>query len=128
MRLRHALPAAAATLLLAAGAATLGVAPASAATVHPNCIVDGDGDCVQTHSGTAKAPAGLNIRNAPNTGAGIVGSMPYNSSGTVYCYSTGSNVNGDSYWDYIDYNGTSGYVSDYWLYTGGNINNQVDPC
>jgi hypothetical protein len=54
--------------------------------------------------------------------------MPYLTWSTVYCYKVGSNIDGDTYWDYVDYNGTEGYVSDYFLFTNGNINLQVSAC
>ncbi|HEY3732408.1 MAG TPA: hypothetical protein VGL63_00690 [Streptosporangiaceae bacterium] len=121
---------------------TLSAATASATTAHsaashaaaashhvrPYCVVDGDGDCLQTVRGTAEATAGLNIRSGPGTGYSLVGVMPYQSTGTVYCYSSGTVVNGDPYWDWTATSHGNGYVSDYWLYTGGNINQQVDPC
>jgi hypothetical protein len=104
-----------------------------ATQARPFCIVDPDGDCLQTIGGTAKAPAGLSIRSGPGTNYGAVGQMPYNSTGTVYCYATNADpnhgiINGDPYWDQIVSSHGTGYVSDYWLYTGGNINQQVDPC
>ena len=127
--------------IAAAAVGALGVSPALAyhqppepvsatasSTVSPMCIPDNDGDCVQTVGGTAEAPAGLNIRSGPGTGYSIVGSMPYHSTTTVFCFRTGTSVNGNSFWDSIAFNGVTGYVSDYWLFTGGNIDGQVDPC
>jgi hypothetical protein len=71
---------------------------------------------------------GLNIRSGPGqTGTQILGSLPYQQWGTVYCYYTGTYVYGDPYWDYGFYNGIWGYVADYYLNTGGDITTQVDP-
>lgn len=96
------------------------------------CLIDNDGDCTVTVTGTAEGIGGVNIRSGPGTGYSIVGSMANQSTGTVDCYKTGTNINGDSYWDDITTiqggHFYSGFVSDYYLYTGGNINQQVDPC
>jgi hypothetical protein len=134
------------TGVLAVGLAAAGVAgSASAGTHHPsghaapprpavakpnrvNCIPDNDGDCLQTVKGTVEATAGLHIRSGPGTGYSIVGTMPYLSTGTVVCWASGTNVNGNSYWDDLGSAYGSGYVADYYLYTGGNITGQVDPC
>ena len=92
------------------------------------CIPDNDGDCLHTVHGTAWPIGGVNIRTGPGTGYNIVNTMPQNSGGTVYCYATGTNINGDPYWDQITSSYGSGYVADYYFYTAGNINQQVDPC
>jgi hypothetical protein len=119
----------------AAGSASAGThhAPGQAPTVHaagkrPPCIVDNDGDCLQTVKGTVEATAGLRIRSGPGTGYSIVGTMPYLSTGTVYCWASGTNVNGDPYWDWTASSYGDGYVADYYLFTGGNPTGQVDPC
>ena len=128
-----------ATTASAAPASRAGVAAPShaltgATQARPFCVIDPDGDCVQTVGGTAKAPAGLTIRNGKGTNSSSTGHvMPYNATGTVYCYATDTNaqygvINGDPYWDEIVSSYGTGYVSDYWLYTGGNIYQQVDPC
>jgi hypothetical protein len=119
----------------AAGTASAGThhARGQAAAVHttakrPPCIVDNDGDCLQTVKGTVEATAGLHIRSGPGTGYSIVGTMPYNSTGTAYCWALGTDVNGNSNWDYVGSSYGSGYVADYYLFTNGNIEAQVDPC
>lgn len=79
-------------------------------------------------TGVAKDPSGLNIYASPGTGP-VQGSIPNNAFvPQVNCYTTGPSVGGDSYWDYVDYGSASGYVSDYWLYTGTNITTQVTHC
>lgn len=78
--------------------------------------------------GTAKSSTGLYVRQGGGTGFASVASMPYNAQGSVSCYIVGQSVDGDAYWDYIDYDGSAGYVADYWLYTGGNVNEQVTRC
>lgn len=119
---------AAASTGTAAHAASARPSTVPAAVVRPNCVPAPDGSgCQRVVTGTSEA-SGLNIRSGPFTGFTSVGSMPYKSTATVYCYLPGSDVNGDSYWDYIDYAGSSGYVSDYWLYTGGAITGQVSQC
>ena len=130
----------AATLILGSTATT-----ASAATAHlghlpaahisttrhherPLCITDGDGDCYTQVKGTAWPTNGTNIRSGPGTGYSIVGTMPHNGTAWTGCYRTGTNINGDPYWDYVASNWGSGYVSDYYFDTGGNITQQIDPC
>jgi hypothetical protein len=130
--------------LLAAGLAAAGAAGSASAGTHHgagpapavhataphrvNCIIDDDNDCLQTVKGTVEATAGLHIRSGPGTGYSIVGTMPYQSTGTVVCWATGTNVNGNSNWDYLGSAYGSGYVADYYLFTNGNIEGQVDPC
>lgn len=137
-----------ATALIAAASFTGGTAAlASAATPHaarhlpashltsaprqhdrPYCPIDDDGDCLQTVRGTALGTTGTNIRSGPGTGYSLVGNMPYHSTGTVYCYTTGTVINNNPYWDYTESSYGNGYVSDDLLYTGRNIYQQVDPC
>jgi hypothetical protein len=129
--------------VLAVGLAAAGTAgTASAGTHHahgrvpavhttakrPPCIVDDDGDCLQTVKGTAEATAGLHIRSGPGTGYSIVGTMPNQSTGTVYCWALGTDINGNSNWDYLGSAYGNGYVADAYLFTNGNIESQVDPC
>jgi hypothetical protein len=117
----------AANAAAAAPPASTSVAATHAARHHPPCPTI-KRVCNRTVAGQSYGNPSLNIRNGPGTGYAWVGSMPYLTWGTVYCYGVGTNVNGNDYWDYIDYNGTWGYVSDYFLYTGGNINSQVSAC
>lgn len=130
--------------LLAVGLAAIGAAGSASAGTHhgagpapavhataphrPPCIIDDDNDCLQTVKGTVEATAGLHIRSGPGTGYSIVGTMPYQSTGTVVCWATGTNVNGNTNWDELGSAYGSGYVADYYLFTGGNIQSQVDPC
>lgn len=107
-RLRIAL----ALLAVAGGLVTFAAVPASAGTVQ----------------GWARPGAGhtLAVRDGPGAGFDEVSTLSNNQEVTVYCYAVGSSVNGDVYWDATDNNT---FVSDYWLYTGGNINMQgVEPC
>lgn len=97
----------------------------------PRCYFEGNPpECIypRTVEGTAWPSNGLNIRSGPYTGDSVVGTMPHNGTGTVFCYTTGTDINGDSYWDHINSSWGTGYVADYYLYTGGNINQQVDHC
>lgn len=100
-----------ALLIIAGGLVTLSVRPAWASTVQ----------------GWARPGAGqtLAVRDGPGTGFDEVSTLSNNQEVTVYCYAAGSSVNGDSYWDATSNNT---FVSDYWLYTGGNITSQVPPC
>ena len=112
----------------AAEAAQPAATAAPAAHVRPQCVPDpNSGNCTTTLTGTSKGSP-LNIREGSGTGFPSTGSMPYDSTGTVFCYLLGSDVSGDAYWDYVDYGGTWGFVSDYWLYTAGDITSQVPGC
>ena len=84
---------------------------------------DDDGDCVRIVTGTVTATAGLNVRAAPY--GTILDTLPYRYSDLVSCYVQASD---GSYWDWINDSriGRSGWVYDPYLYTGGNINVQVD--
>jgi hypothetical protein len=71
--------------------------------------------------GYGRAPNGLTFS--------AEGTLAYNQEITVDCWSNGSNVNGDTYWDsYHTSSGAIRWVSDYWLYTGGTITGQVPSC
>jgi uncharacterized protein YraI len=102
---------------------------AAALAVGAAMLVTAGTASANTHWGQAKAPNGLTIRSGPGAGFNAEGTLAYNASITVDCYSYGSDVNGDYWWD--SYHTSSGgpyYVSDYWLYTGGDITGQVDSC
>lgn len=122
------LASASAAPITAAGPARQAVhTPGSAARIR--CYPDPDDTgCLPTVAGDGEAPAGLNIRSGPGTGYGSKGTLPYEAGGTVICWATGTPVNGNSNWDDIVSPYGSGYVSDYWLYTGGNIQGQVEEC
>jgi hypothetical protein len=108
-----------------AHAATLNHQPSA---IRPQCILDGDGDCVASVAGQSLASPALNVRSGPGTGYGTIGSLPYLQWGRAFCYSSGTVIGGDPYWDYGYYNGTWGYVADWLLYTAGDITVQLDPC
>jgi hypothetical protein len=106
------------TALVASTFLTVGLSSAAYA-----CLVDDDGDCYRSVTGTVTATAGLNLRAAP--WGTILDTVPYNYSNTVDCYAQASD---GSYWDWL-YDtriGRSGWVYDPYLYTGGNIYQQVD--
>jgi hypothetical protein len=66
----------------------------------------------------------LNFRSGPYSSATLIGCIPYNTIIDISCTSSGSSVTGpygtESTWDYTSWNGTSGFVSDAWVYTGTN--------
>src|SRR5690606_23571760 len=72
---------------------------------------------------TAGAP--LNVRSAPSTSAGVVGSVADGASVKITCQRHGSTVSGTygttSLWDYIG----TGYISDAYVHTGSD--GQVAP-
>jgi len=108
---------AASTVMLAAGSVTVaGMGTASA------CIADADGDCYLHVTGTVTS-ANLNVRAAP--WGTVTDNLPNGYSNSVDCYVQASD---GSYWDWIYDSriGQSGWVYDPYLYTGGNIYQQVD--
>jgi hypothetical protein len=88
------------------------------------CIVDADGDCYRSVQGTVDPSNGLNVRTQP--WGSILDTLPYNYTNTVSCYVL--NTSDNSYWDWIYDSriGRFGWVYDPYLYTGGNIYDQVD--
>ena len=80
--------------------------------------------------GTITASPALNLRTGPGTSYHINGLAYYGDSVEVHCYTTGTVVNGDPYWDLVtDPNtGVEGYGADTFVYTGGNVNTQVRHC
>jgi hypothetical protein len=108
--------------LVAAALGVISFAPAAQA-----CVVDADGDCYLHVTGTVWPSNGLNIHSGSPTGA-VFDVLPYNYSNNTDCYTTGPVIHGNPYWDSIwdSRAGRTGWVSDYYLYTGGNIYNQVD--
>ncbi len=115
--IRKVLIRAALSLFLAAGSVTFVQAGAAHA-----CIADADGDCYRSVTGTVTS-ANLNVRAAP-WGA-ILDNVPNGYSNVVDCYVQASD---GSYWDWL-YDtriNRSGWVYDPYLYTGGNIYQQVD--
>ena len=108
---------AASTVMLAAGSVTVaGMGTASA------CIADADGDCYLHVTGTVET-ANLNVRAAP--WGTVIDNLPNGYSNTVDCYVQASD---GGYWDWLYDSriGRSGWVYDPYLYTGGNIYQQVD--
>jgi hypothetical protein len=127
-----AVAAPAALLAGPAGAAQSGQAAAATAArpAAPACIPNPyTGVCNSpTVTGYGEAPAGLNIRQGPGTGYPVAGAIPDGDSVTTWCWHVGTDVNGDSFWDFVTGPYGTGYVSDYWLYTGGNIDQQLYSC
>jgi hypothetical protein len=129
--------AAAAPIGLAAPAAGAAVSAPSAPGAHaqPLCVPD-------PNTGTCNPPRvpgkpwftqGANIRPATNTGPAPVGALPFGVSTTVFCYATGQSVSSlvianDRFWDFVDFNGHEGFISDAVLNTGGDITTQVRQC
>jgi hypothetical protein len=85
-------------------------------------LIDDDGDRYLSVTGTVTS-ANLNVRAAPY--GTIIDNLPNGYSNTVDCYVKAYD---GTYWDYL-YDtriGNSGWVYDPYLYTGGNIYQQVD--
>jgi hypothetical protein len=120
--------AAAAVTLAALGLATLtaaGTASAADATVH-------------TTTGNSIRPQyygeftdyvttdGVNIREGASTNTAIYGQANTGEALDDYCYTTGTNIGGDVYWDWIQdtATGVGGFVSEYYL----TVQSQTQPC
>lgn len=121
---------------VAASAAHAGTARSTAAVSPrtPTCVPSPyTGRCYSpTVQGTPWDSNGDNIRYAPTANSAREGGLPYGASTTVYCYAVGQYQSNppwsDDYWDFVDYNGAYGFVSDAYLNTGGTITSQVYPC
>jgi len=114
----------------AAGATTFSARPGRLSSLHPSRSGHhGTTPSYVDHvTGTAWPSNGLNIRSCAYTSCSILGTMPHNGTGTVQCYVTGQKINGNPYWDYVFSAWGDGLVADYYLYTGGNIYDQVQGC
>lgn len=112
----------AAAIAVAVAATTLPIL--LSATPASACIVDADGDCYLHVNGNAWPSNGLNARTEP--WGQIIDTLPsgYNGNTDCYVYDPYSGT----YWDWIwdSHIGRSVWVADQYLYTGGNINQQVD--
>jgi surface antigen len=93
-------------------------APAAVLVVTAACVLGTVG--VGTASATGYGPyltlasPSLNVRSAPSTSATVVGSLPYHSTISIACQTSGSLVVASTVWDRL----TNGYyVSDYWTNT-----------
>ncbi|MBL7487477.1 hypothetical protein I6A60_06030 [Frankia sp. AgB1.9] len=64
----------------------------------------------------------LNLRSGPNGNTGLVGCVPKDTVLSIDCTAQGDSVTGPygatTLWDHTTYNGTPGYLSDAWVYTG----------
>lgn len=106
----------------------------TASPSSPKCIPSPyTGQCNSpTVSGKPWYSDGVNIRALATSDSAREGGLPGSASTTVYCYTVGQFQSNppysDDYWDYVDYNGVTGYISDAFLNTGGTITSQVYPC
>lgn len=106
---------------LAASGAVLATPAAQAATVSASAAT------AKHHSGVVPNAYGtfdnsvwengVNIRSGPGTGYSIPGQAQTGQTLIDYCYTTGTIINGNPFWDKItDANtGVSGYVTEYYL-------------
>lgn len=66
----------------------------------------------------------LNLRTSPNSGAAVLGCIPYNTTITIACTENGSSMTGPygttTIWDKTTWSGKTGYVTDAYVYTGSN--------
>ena len=73
-------------------------------------------------SGVVYASPSLNMRTDASTSAGVILSVPYNTTLSIQCVKYGSAVSNShgtsTLWDYVSYSGRSGFVSDQWVRTG----------
>ena len=59
---------------------------------------------------------GVNVRSGPGTGYGVIGGLGGGATFYVSCQASGTNVNGNVWWDRLT---TGGYISDYYTTTPG---------
>jgi surface antigen/uncharacterized protein YraI len=71
-------------------------------------------ECAAPATYLTTASPSLNVRSGPSTADSIVGSLPYHSTVTIACQTTGATVDGSAIWDEV---GTGRFVSDYWVDT-----------
>lgn len=135
------------SLLTSAGAASAATATASTVSAtrdvaavrgheQPLCVPSPYTDRCNspTVQGTPFSPTGDFIRHDPTAKSADLGGLPPGVYTTVFCFSVGQSQSGpgssspDDYWDFVDYNGISGFISDAWLNTSGAITSQVPVC
>ena len=77
---------------------------------------------------------GILIRSGPGTSYAQIGSVAAGTSVPVVCTTQGESIDGpygpDAHWDRITYNGTTGYVTDEYVDTKGDVDNPavIPPC
>ncbi len=90
-------------------------------------------------TGTVQASPTLNVRSGPGTGHPVIGTVAYGQSVTISCWTKGTPVtatwqDGSTWttdtWDRLEQQvgGTTGYVSDAWINTGGDSSKQAPAC
>lgn len=74
-------------------------------------------------------PSDLVIYSGTTESSNELGSIPSGSTVMVFCTSRGDIVNGkwgpDPYWDWIEYQGVTGYVTDEWVVTKSDIDDRT---
>ena len=78
--------------------------------------------------GIAEQPGGLSMVTSPAGGTQITTIPDGTLTGGSSCYVMGPSVSGNNYWDFVSYGGQTGYVPDYWFYTGTDITEQIEQC
>jgi hypothetical protein len=83
-------------------------------------------------SATVKATPDVAIRSGPSTSTSVVARAQPGQIVTVMCYSKGENISGrrgsGDTWDRVTAGDVTGYISDVWLDTGGDIRTQTKDC
>lgn len=73
-------------------------------------------------TGRVLASPCLNLRTGPSAGYALIGCVPVNTTISIDCTVSGSNVSGPygatTLWDHASFGGIQGFVSDAWVYTG----------
>jgi hypothetical protein len=107
----------AALAVITSGAAVALDSPAAQATACVSPVprnADNNRDTV-----TGAGQIGLALRAVPDTSCALRDRIPNGTVLDLWCYAYGDDVAGIPTWSYVDYRGTRGWVSDYYLRNGG---------
>lgn len=90
-------------------------------------------------TGTVEASPTLSVRSGPGTDHPVIGTVAFGDSVAIHCWARGTSVSatwpdGSTFttdvWDRLEQQvgGTTGYVSDAWVNTGGDTSKQTSAC
>ncbi|GHH64846.1 MULTISPECIES: SH3 domain-containing protein [Streptomyces] len=83
---------------IAAAGGALVVGAASPALANDDWGHHNNGSHHKLYKGVVTAPGGLNLRDRPTRGSAIVGFVGYNQKVSIFCKTSGENVQGNHLW------------------------------